>query len=98
MDSFGKYSWLNSPTTSNPARLLLVDRYGMDSDPVELPFKDYSKVNKAGTNKSFVQNRRNNRGRAKILLLNGAEEASWQLSKVRRRRACRFGIPGKRCK
>ncbi|NOY83197.1 MAG: sulfatase-like hydrolase/transferase [Kiritimatiellaeota bacterium] len=40
-----------------------VDRYGMDSDPVDLPFKDFSKINRKTVNKSLVQNRRNNRGR-----------------------------------
>ncbi|MDP6779534.1 MAG: sulfatase [Candidatus Latescibacteria bacterium] len=40
-----------------------VDRYGMDSDPVELPFSDASKVNKAAVNKSLCQYVRNQRGR-----------------------------------
>ena len=40
-----------------------VDRYGMDSDPVELPFRDASKVSKQAVNKSLCQQRRNVRGR-----------------------------------
>ena len=40
-----------------------VDRYGMDSEPVELPFRDASKVSKQAVNKSLSQNLRNVRGR-----------------------------------
>ena len=40
-----------------------VDRYGMDSDPVDLPFRDASKVNKSAVNKSLCQYLRNVRGR-----------------------------------
>ncbi|MCX7017015.1 MAG: sulfatase [Candidatus Sumerlaeota bacterium] len=40
-----------------------VDRYGMDSDPVELPFQDASKVQAHTINKSFCQFVRNARER-----------------------------------
>ena len=40
-----------------------VDRYGMDSDPVQLPFRDASKVNARTVNKSLCQYLRNVRGR-----------------------------------
>ena len=40
-----------------------VDRYGMDSDPIELPFKDVSKVQPKVINKSLCQFMRNARER-----------------------------------
>ena len=40
-----------------------VDRFGMDHDPIDLPFKDSSKVNCALANKSLCQYMRNIRGR-----------------------------------
>jgi len=40
-----------------------VDRYGMDSEPVELPFRDVAKVSKQAVNRSLCQNLRNVRGR-----------------------------------
>ena len=40
-----------------------VDRYGMDSDPVALPFRDASKVGKQAVNRSLCQYLRNVRGR-----------------------------------
>ena len=40
-----------------------VDRYGMDSDPVELPFRDASHLHKQAVNKSLCQHFRNVRGR-----------------------------------
>ena len=39
-----------------------VDRYGMDSDPIVLPFGDATKVNKQATNKGLCQYIRNVRG------------------------------------
>lgn len=40
-----------------------VDRFGMDSDPVEFPFKDFSKVNPRSTNRTTAQWIRNTRHR-----------------------------------